>query len=192
MYKKLFLLVLCSCFSFFSVNAVSAINSDLNDVIELVIALGVQDGVNYGKSGETVGKEICEAGNGSSCHYVDNNELAPHIALANLLSEVVMKPSLRIIMVEWPDHEGWDGGRERGECIGVKDSMLHCLLDSFGRSPGLEVIDLTFCPGIEASIGGINLKPGFIPRNCSESPKKGQTFFYRIFGVWGSGSGPIG
>ena len=90
------------------------------------------------------------------CHYVDNNELAPHIALANLLSEVVMKPSLRIIMVEWPDHEGWDGGRERGECIGVKDSMLHCLLDSFGRSPGLEVIDLTFCPGIEASIGGIN------------------------------------
>ena len=87
---------------------------------------------------------------------VDNNEFAPHIALANILSEVVMKPSLRILMVEWPDHEGWDGGRERGECIGVKDSMLHCLLDSFGRSPGLEVIDLTFCPDIEASVGGIS------------------------------------
>ena len=45
-------------------------------------------------------------------YNVDTNEqFAPHIALANLLSEVVMKPSLRIFMVQWPDHAGWDGGR---------------------------------------------------------------------------------
>ena len=59
-------------------------------------------------------------------------------------------------MGTWPPHEGGEGGHRRGERIGVEDSMLHCILDSFGHRPSLEAIDLTFEFEIEASVGGIN------------------------------------
>jgi hypothetical protein len=60
-------------------------------------------------------------------------------------------------MGTWPPHEGWGGGHRREECIGVEDSMLHCLLDSLGHSPSSEASNLTFEPEIEASVGGMNI-----------------------------------